>query len=570
MSGRQAKDHDALEWWRAARFGMFIHWGLYALPGGRWEGKTYPGIAEWIMCWARVPAAEYERLAAGFNPTRFDARAWVRLAKEAGQKYIVITAKHHDGFALFDSPCSDYDIVDATPFGRDPMADLARECRKTGIRLCFYYSQSQDWHDPDAMGNTWDYPDASGKDFNRYLRRKCRPQVKELLTQYGPIGLIWFDTPQRITRRQSLGLKRLVRSLQPDCLVSGRIGNEVGDYGSLGDNEQSFGPIEGNWETPCTLNDTWGFKPHDRNWKSVETLVRLLVNCASRGVNYLLNVGPDARGVIPAASANRLRGVGRWLEANGEAIYGTRRNPFPHDFPWGTVTCRKGAIYLHITAWPRGPVALRGLRTRVKGARLLGHKRVRIDYTQHHRRTADDHEVTVTLPRRKPAGPVPVIALDITGEPDVDQALHQQPDGSIAFSAHRGILKGQQAMAIHCDGSVIRWTSTRGSIRWPFVLHDPGTYRVLVQTAMDRDRKHWFGTHDVRVAVGRRAVRGRAGRKDMILDERVNRWHAGESELGTLTLDAPGEHELVLRVENFAENAPAGFTPCGVRLVRTG
>jgi alpha-L-fucosidase len=361
-----------------------------------------------------------------------------------------------------------------------------------------------------------------------------------------------------------------VRELQPDCLVSGRIGNEVGDYASLGDNEQSFGPIEGNWETPCTLNDTWGFKPHDTNWKSVDYLVRLLVNCASLGVNYLLNVGPDARGVIPAASANRLRGVGRWLKANGEAIYGTRRNPFPHDFPWGTATCRKGAVYLHFTAWPRGPVGLRGLRNRVKGARLLSDGNVRIEVIQRHRRTADEHELELLLPRRKPAGRIPVIALDITGEPDVDVAIHQQPEGAVYFSAHCAILKGQKAMKIHRDGSVIHWTSTRGSIRWPFVLHDPGTFRVILRTAMDRDRKHWFGTHDIRVAVGRRAVRGKAGLKDMVLDERVNRWHVGEADLGPLALDTPGRHELVLRVEKFAKNAPAGFTPCGVRLVKKG
>ena len=219
---------DRLRWWREARFGMFIHWGIYAVPAGVWKGEDIAGIGEWIMNRARIPVEEYAKLAKKFNPVKFNATEWVRVAKTAGMKYIVITSKHHDGFALFDSPSNDYNIVTRTPWGRDPMKALAEACGKAGLRLCFYYSQSQDWRDPNGWSNDWDY-DESKKDYGEYLRRKVKPQLRELLTQYGPIGLIWFDTPQGITRGQSEDLKRLVRELQPDCIVSGRIGSDIGD-----------------------------------------------------------------------------------------------------------------------------------------------------------------------------------------------------------------------------------------------------------------------------------------------------------------------------------------------------
>ncbi len=208
-----------LAWWREARFGMFIHWGLYAVPAGRWKGKDVPGLGEWIMHREKIPVREYEKLAGRFVPSLFDADAWVRLAREAGMRYLVITAKHHEGFAMFRSPSNPYNIVEATPWKRDPIAELARACRAHGIRLCFYYSQDQDWHEPDGAWNDWDF-DESKKDFARYLRGK--PQITELLTQYGPIGLIWFDTPYTITRAHSAELKRLVHRLQPECLVSVR------------------------------------------------------------------------------------------------------------------------------------------------------------------------------------------------------------------------------------------------------------------------------------------------------------------------------------------------------------
>ena len=341
-----------MQWWRAARFGMFIHWGLYAIPAGRWQGEAVPGIGEWIMLRSRIPVPEYEQLARRFNPLGFDADAWVRLAKQAGQKYLTITAKHHDGFCMFDSKVTDYDIVDATPFGRDPMKDLAEACQRHGIRLCFYYSQTQDWHHPNGDGNDWDY-DESGKDFAGYVEEYVKPQVREILTNYGPIGMIWFDTPKRMTPGQSRSLVDLVHGIQPECLVNGRIGNALGDYAETGDNVIPGERMDQDWEVPATINDTWGYKRDDHNWKSTQDLVRKLVDCASKGGNYLLNVGPTAEGVIPQPSVERLLAMGQWLERNGKSIYGTRAGPL-QGLEWCRSTLQGDTVYLHVFDWPRG------------------------------------------------------------------------------------------------------------------------------------------------------------------------------------------------------------------------
>jgi alpha-L-fucosidase len=334
---REAKE-KRLEWFRHDKFGLFIHWGLYSIPAGYWKGQRSPGIGEWVQHRMKIPNAEYAQLAQWFNPIRFDADAWAQLAVDAGMKYVVITSKHHDGFALFKSS-HPFNVVDATPFKRDIIKELAEACAKRGLRFGVYYSQSQDWHERGGAGNDWDFPgnDVKDKDgsFDKYLQEKVEPQLRELLTNYGPMCLIWFDTPQLMRdpgqEHRGKRLTDIVRTLQPAALIDGRLGT-VGDYQSTGDNVIPAKANDDAWEVPATLNHTWGYRTDDHNWKSPGDMIFKLVDIVSKGGNYLLNVGPTAEGVIPQPSQDNLREVGKWLKVNNEAIYGAKRSPFGEEY----------------------------------------------------------------------------------------------------------------------------------------------------------------------------------------------------------------------------------------------
>lgn len=315
------------KWFKEAKFGMMIHWGLYSLLAGEYRGQRMGDmIGEWAQSYFRIPCKEYEKLADAFNPIYFDAEEWVRLAKDAGMNYMVVTSKHHDGFCMFKSEVDSYNVVDATPFGRDVIGELADACRKHGMKFGLYYSQELDWHEPNGGGylprhlnvcdthwtNNWDFPNDTEKNFEECFRKKTLPQVRELLTKYGEICLIWFDTPQRITPEQSRELYDLVKSLQPNCLINSRIGNGLGDYTSMGDNEiPDEYMVDVLVESPTTLNHTWGFKYYDDDWKDAEKVLRIKKHLNERGVNYLLNVGPDPLGRIPVPAMEILREVGQ-------------------------------------------------------------------------------------------------------------------------------------------------------------------------------------------------------------------------------------------------------------------
>jgi alpha-L-fucosidase len=316
------------EWFKSAQYGMMVHWGLYSLPAGEWKGQRMPLIGEWAQSYFRIRREEYVPLAGIFNPILFDAEEWVKLVIDSGMQYLVFTSKHHEGFAMYHSRVDPFNIVDATPFKRDVLAELAGACSKHGLKLGLYYSQDLDWHEPNGGGythghtncgvmswtNDWDYPENEKKNYSQCFESKIKPQVEEILRGYGDLCLIWFDTPLTISAAQSNELYQLVKKYQPDCLINSRIGNGVGDYRSWGDNEipeQSM--PEGLFETPATLNDTWGYKSFDQNWKSSQEVLRLKNHLNSRGINYLLNVGPDYLGRIPAPAQDILKTAGQEL-----------------------------------------------------------------------------------------------------------------------------------------------------------------------------------------------------------------------------------------------------------------
>jgi len=437
-----AADRDArMQWWREARFGLFIHWGLYAVPAGEWGGRTDYG--EWIRENAKIPVNEYEKFVARFNPGRFDPDEWVRMAKDAGMKYIVITTKHHDGFCLFGTKETEFNVM-ATPFHRDVMKALAGACRKQGMKICWYYS-IMDWHHPDYLPRrAWetDRPD-SGADFRRYIRY-MKAELKELLTEYGPIGVLWFDGEWESTWNTTEGrdLYDYVRSLQPGIIINNRVGagrsgmegfTKEGEFsGDFGTPEQEVPPtgLGGvDWETCMTMNDHWGYNSRDTNWKSSKELIRTLADVASKGGNFLLNIGPTADGVFPAPCIDRLRALGAWMEKSGGSITGTTASPF-RALTWGRCTVRRTTsgttLYLHVFDWPAGgKLAVPGLLSEPRRAYILGGAGGPLPLGR------SEDALVVSLPHTPPDSCDPVVALEIEGSPDIGNPPLISAAGSI-------------------------------------------------------------------------------------------------------------------------------------------
>ena len=538
---------DDLAWWRKARLGLFIHWGLYAIPAGVWRGKRVPYIGEWLMYRERIPFATYARLARRFHPRHWDPAGIVRLAKDAGMSYLVITAKHHDGFAMYRSDASPYNVVAATPWHQDPMVALARECRRAGIRLCFYYSQDLDWQHPDGAWNNWDFP--GKKDPDRYLREKVFPQLTELLTRYGPIGMIWFDTPLTLSRERSASIRRLVKRLQPRCLVSGRIGHGLGDYNLPRDNFLPPGRLEGDWETCATLNHTWGFKRHDHEWKSAANLITTLVDLTSKGSNYLLNIGPDADGRVPVPSVTRLRAIGAWLRVNGIAIRGAAPSPFRNDFPWGRITTRGRTLYFHFF----GPIPrrfrLHGLDGPVRGISALAGPRRVFPFRQLVDPATGTPILAVDFAGARRTPPVTVIAVDLAGPPRVKSLALQQPDDAITLigpMARVGTTAERAAMRIGGNGLSENWRNTADFLEWRFTVLHPGTYDVGVVTT-HQHLEPWSGGHTLALECAGRTLR-RVTRRDALLPGLRSVYYPQVlTRFGQLTFPRAGNYRLRLQ-----------------------
>jgi len=460
-----AQAPDRMAWWREARFGMFIHWGLYAVPAGAWNGAT--NHAEWIMTTAQIPVERYEQFTAEFNPVHFDADAWARMAADAGMKYVVITSKHHDGFALYDSDVSDYDVM-ATPFKRDVMAELSSAVRAQGLSMCWYHS-IMDWHHPDYLPRRgWEKRPSAGADFERF-RKYLSAQVTELLTKYGPIGVMWFDGEWESTWTQAYGkeLYLLCRALQPHVIVNNRVstgragmagmtkeGEFPGDFGTPEQEIPAVGLPGVDWETCMTMNEHWGFNAADTQWKSSEDLIRKLCDIASKGGNFLLNVGPRADGTFPPEAVERLADIGRWMEVNGESIHGTQASPF-EALTFGRCTQRmddavnstKSTVYLHVFDWPAdGQLNLEGLGNAVIGARLLADPARKVAVTSR------DGRVALQVGATAPDPIASVVAVELVGAPIVFKAP------KIATKAPRFLKTTRVEVIAGSDGLEARYT----------------------------------------------------------------------------------------------------------------
>lgn len=357
-----------------SNFAMFIHWGLFSHLGGVWKDKTYYGIGEWLMNprVANIPPKEYMETAKEFNPSEFDATAIAQLAKDAGMKYIIITSKHHEGFAMFESEASDFNIVDATPFARDPMKELSAACEELGLGFGFYYSHNQDWTTPGAHGGPKKNADGSEATFKKYFYEKCKPQVIEICTNYGEIDFVWFDTPGSMPKEYVVELRDLVRELQPNAMLCSRIGHGMGDYASKGDMEVPPRNMSGLWETCDTNNDSWSYAWYDNNFKSSKIILHRLISTVGRGGSYLFNVGPDAKGIIPGIGVKFLQETGEWLQKYPQVVYGAGASPWGHALPWGDVTTQGNSLFLSVFDWPQdGKLYLPGLESKITSAEVL-------------------------------------------------------------------------------------------------------------------------------------------------------------------------------------------------------
>lgn len=475
----KAQRDARMHWWREARFGMFIHWGLYAVPAGVYHGKPIGGLGEWIMRSANIPVADYAAYAKQFDPEQFNADQWVSYAKAAGMKYIVMTAKHHEGFAMFPTKVDDFNINAKTPFKRDPIGEMAAACKKAGIKFGVYYSQNLDWHHPGGgtAGPSWD-PAQQG-DFDAYVKNVSAPQVKELITRYHP-AVLWWDINGPFTPDE---VRALTASFpqDPELIYNNRLGGGV-----PGDTEtpEQFVPATGypgkDWETCMTINNTWGFKTTDTDFKSSDSLLHNLIDIASKGGNYLLNVGPTPQGTIPQPEVDRLRAMGDWLKVNGDSIYATTHSPYkrlPFD---GRATVKGSTLFLNVFTWPESGLTLKGLETPVRDAKALATGQ-KLTVTK-----AADGTLTISKPDK--LDPVSTtIALMLSGPPTVSEAelvIAPLADGTYALKAADATLEGDTIKVEGGDNSNIGyWINAKDAAHWKVSV--PVAQAVAYQVKME-------------------------------------------------------------------------------------
>ena len=478
-----------MRWWQEGKFGMFVHWGVYSTTGGLYKGQKLPNSAEWMMCRGKIPIAEYEKYAAEFNPVKFDADEFVGLAKKTGMKYLVITAKHHDGFAMFGSKANPFNVVDQTPFGRDIMKELADACAKQDIKFGFYYSQAQDWHHPGGFGNNWDKT-IKRVSSDEYVMNKAVPEVKQLLTEYGDIGIFWWDTPRKMTRESFDALHSLTK-LQKNVITNDRLGEDYpGDYKTFERHIPDRGPTGKDWEVCQPISGSWGYKIGDEKWKSSQTLIRNLIDIADKGGNYLLNVSPTGDGTLLPQAMERLSEIGKWMDINSGSIYGTTGNPLgPLD--WGRCTKKvnggKTTLYLHVFDWPAdGKLLVPGLKNQIQEAKLL-------DGGAALETQSGEDGVVVTLPAEPSNQYASVVVLKVDGALEVVATLPTLgSNGSLTLTADKAFIhnnegSGNASVRMHDNIPHIGyWVDNEAFVEWTFQTKQPGKYEVSAEFSVEK------------------------------------------------------------------------------------
>lgn len=496
------KTHESrIQWWREAQFGMFIHWGISALPGGEWKEKVVHGYAEHLMRKEKITKIEYLEVAHRFNPVEFNAEEWVLTAKNTGMKYFIVTAKHHDGFAMYDSEVSDFDIIDQTPFKRDPMAELAAACRKYGMKFGFYYSHAFDWEHPDAPGNDWEYNNPGG-DLHlfggrnwydehpelvpkavKYLNEKSIPQIKELIHKYHP-DILWFDTPHKIPLSENLRILKEIRETDPDVVINGRLARSgsisFGDYKNTSDRPAEFYPVEGDWEAIPTTNESYGYNQHDYSHKPAGFFIRLLAKSASRDGNLLMNIGPMGNGAFDPTDLGILKGIAKWMDKNSESIYETDKTYLPLQ-SWGVTTQKEDKLYLHVFQWPTdGKLVVGGLKSAINKAYFL------TDIMQHSLKVEriNSLDLSIRVPEQAPDSNNTVIVLETKGKIQADPVRLIDPANQNDMLAFDADLHGGGFG--FGDGKpkryyVNKWKNEDQWVSWTFRLNEPAAYKVVMK-----------------------------------------------------------------------------------------
>lgn len=528
-------DEERMAWWEDARFGMFIHWGIYTIPAGFYNGEPTEWSAEWIMEKGQIPMAEYETYAARFNPSEFDAERYVLLAKNAGMKYLVITAKHHDGFAMFHSKSSPYNVVDATPFKRDVMQELSAACRKHDLRFGFYYSQAQDWHHPGGLGNTWD-TEIERVSSDEYVYKKALPDVEQLLTEYGPISIFWWDTPREMSEDVIARLHSVTTELQPAIITNDRLGSGYpGHHKTFERQSPRFKPDARYWELCQPISQSWGYRSDDDAFKPIPTLIRTLVDSSSKGGNYLLNVSPMADGALKPESEERLEAIAAWMGKNNEAIYGTQASPCLDIPAWGRITMKsigdQTVLYLHVFEWADGNEITVPLKNNAETCFLLTDKK-RTFATE-----SSDNGIRVKLTGTAPDAVSSTIVLTLSEQPDAlpEKPLAQDESGALRLPAYRAQFENLQGPgAVYHDkvDCVDHWEDEQSRVYWTFNIATPGTFSVQLETAGAEAAQLTLSLREQTVQVDLPATGGR-------------KVYAPVSG-GVLTIDAAGEYEVSL------------------------